>query len=99
MTYYGGKELASAFRTVRGNTLKMAEEIPEDKYGFQAAPDTRSIGKLLVHIALGPTFQEDMQKNKETYLAAVDFSALVGKVTAEESKTRNKAETIALLKS
>ncbi len=36
MTYYGGKELAAAFRTVRNNTIKIAEEIPEDKYDFQA---------------------------------------------------------------
>src|ERR1035438_10467003 len=29
MTYYGPKELAVAFRTVRNNTIKIAEEIPE----------------------------------------------------------------------
>ena len=29
---YGGKNLAESFRTVRANTLKIAEEIPEDKY-------------------------------------------------------------------
>ena len=28
MTYYGGKELAAAFRTVRNNTIQIAEEIP-----------------------------------------------------------------------
>ena len=35
MTYYGGKDLASAFRTVRKNTIKIAEEVPEDKYDFR----------------------------------------------------------------
>ena len=39
MTYYGGKELADAFRTVRSNTIQIAEDIPEDKYGFRATPD------------------------------------------------------------
>ena len=39
MTYYGGKELAAAFRTVRDNTIKIAEEIPENKYNFKPAPD------------------------------------------------------------
>ena len=34
MTYYGGKDLAAAFRTVRNNTIKMAEEISENQYGF-----------------------------------------------------------------
>ena len=39
MTYYGGKEMAASFRTVRGNTIKIAEEIPESKYDFAPAPD------------------------------------------------------------
>ena len=31
MTYYGAKELARSFRTVRDNTIKIAEEIPEEQ--------------------------------------------------------------------
>ena len=41
MTYYGGKEMAASFRTVRENTLKIAEEIPDDKYDFTPAADCR----------------------------------------------------------
>ena len=37
MTYYGAKDLADSFRTVRKNTILVAEEIPEDRYGFQRA--------------------------------------------------------------
>ena len=58
MTYYGGKELAASFRTVRENTIKIAEDVPESKYDFTPAPDCRSIGKTLVHIALGPKEHE-----------------------------------------
>ena len=39
MTYYGPKELAEAFRTVRGNTIQIAEEIPEQHYGYRTAPE------------------------------------------------------------
>ena len=35
MTYYGAKDLADSFRTVRKNIILVAEEIPEDRYGFQ----------------------------------------------------------------
>src|SRR5712691_916804 len=49
MTYYAGKELAAAFRTVRENTIKIAEEIPESKYDFRPAPESRSIGQTLAH--------------------------------------------------
>ena len=52
MTSYGGKELANAFRTVRKNTIQVAEDIPESKYGFVAAPDVRSVGRMLTHIAI-----------------------------------------------
>ena len=43
MTYYGAKELAEWFRTVRNNTIRVAGDIPEDKYSFKAAPDTRTV--------------------------------------------------------
>ena len=99
MAYYGGKELAAAFRTVRGNTIKVAEEIPEDKYDFRATPETRTVGKLLVHIALGPTFAFHVHGNKVTDLKTINFPELMGKVGAEEAKPRTKAETIAFLTS
>jgi uncharacterized damage-inducible protein DinB len=99
MTYYGGKEMAASFRTVRENTLKIAEEIPEDKYSFKPANDSRTIGQTLTHIALGPGFQHHIQSNKITDLKAVNFPELMKGVMAEEAKTRSKAEIIAFLKS
>src|SRR5579864_5057455 len=99
MTYYGGKELAAAFRTVRGNTIKTAEEIPESKYDFRAAPDSRTIAQTLTHIALGPGFQLHVHQNKVTDLKTVNFQDLMKKFGAEEAKTRSKAELIAFLKS
>ena len=98
MTYYGARELAAAFRTVRNNTIKMAEEIPENKYEFRAAPDTRSIGQTLTHIALGTGFQHHVHSNKVADLKTVNFPELFQKVTAEEAKPRTKAEIVALLK-
>jgi uncharacterized damage-inducible protein DinB len=99
MTYYGGKELAAAFRTVRNNTIQIAEEIPENKYDFRAAPDTRTVGQLLTHIGLGPRFQFHIQTNKITDLKTVDFPSLMQEIVAEEAKPRTKAEIIAFLKS
>ncbi|HZP49129.1 MAG TPA: DinB family protein [Vicinamibacterales bacterium] len=98
MTYYGARELAAAFRTVRNNTIKMAEEIPENKYEFRAAPDTRSIGQTLTHIALGTGFQHHVHSNKVADLKTVNFPELFQKVTAEEAKPRTKAEIVTLLK-
>jgi uncharacterized damage-inducible protein DinB len=98
MTYYGGKNLAFSFRQVRNNTIQIAEEIPEAKYSFKAAPDTRSIGQLLTHIALGPGIQMHIHGSKASDLKAVNFMELFQKSMSEEAKPRTKAEIIALLK-
>ena len=99
MTYYGGKELAASFRTVRDNTIKIAEDIPESKYDFRAAPDTRSIGQTLTHIALIPTFALHIHSNKVANLSQVNFMEFHQKTSAEEARPRNKAEIVAFLKS
>ena len=98
MTYYGGKEMAASFRTVRENTLKIADEIPEDKYGFKPSSESRGIGQTLTHIALGPGFQHHIQSNKISDLKTVNFGELMQKAGAEEAKPRTKAEIIAFLK-
>lgn len=100
MTYYGSKELAAAFRTVRNNTIKIAEEIPEDKYGYSPAPGTRTVAETLVHIAVMPRVQEQIQSvERRTTLEGFDFFSLVGGLLAEEKKPRTKAEILALLHS
>ena len=98
MTYYGGKDLANAFRTVRGNTLKMAEEIPESQYEFKPAAECRSIGKLLTHIAISSGIQHQLQSSKINDLANANFPAMFQEIVANEAKPRTKAEIIDLLK-
>ena len=98
MIDYGGKELAASFQTVRNNTIQVAEEIPDGKYSFKAAPDIRSVGQTLVHIAMGPMFQMHVHQNRFDDLTKVNFPELMGKVAAEEAKPRSKAEIIAFLR-
>jgi len=99
MAQYGGKELAEAFRTVRANTIRIAEEIPEDKYGFRATADTRSVAQMLAHLGVATHFQTHVHLNKVTDMSTVNFGALFQEFVAEESKPRSKAELIALLES
>ena len=99
MMYYGAKELAFSFRQVRNNTIQIAEEIPEAKYSFTAAPDTRSVGHLLTHIALAPGIQLHINRSKIADLKNLNFPEMVQKAAAEEAKPRTKAEIVALLKS
>ncbi len=99
MTYYGGRDLAYSFRQVRGNTIQIADEIPETKYGFRAAPESRSIGQLLAHIAIAPGIQLHIHGSKLDDLKAVNFPELMQKAMTEEARPRTKAETVALLTS
>jgi uncharacterized damage-inducible protein DinB len=98
MTYYGAKELADSLRVVRKNTLQIAEDIPEAQYGFTPAPETRSVGRLLTHIAVGYRFQQTLhQIERRTTLAGFDFPALMQSLKDEEAKPRTKAEIIDML--
>jgi uncharacterized damage-inducible protein DinB len=96
---YGCKELAASFRTVRSNTIRIAEEVPESQYDFRPTPDVRTIGGTLVHIAFIPAFQHYVHGSRIDDLATVNFAELVQKNAAEEAKPRTKAEIVALLRS
>src|SRR2546428_7801581 len=98
MTYYGAKELADSFRTVRKNTIRVAEDIPQNKYSFAAASDLRSVEKLLTHIAVASRFHYQIHAiDRLSTLEGFNFSALMQQVMAEEAKSRTKAEIIELL--
>ena len=99
MTYYGGKELAAAFRLVRKNTIQVAQDIPENQYGFKPAPEARTVAQTLTHIALGTDIAHHIHGNKIDDLMKLNFPELMQKMGAEESKPRTKAEIVALLQS
>lgn len=99
MTYYGGKELAASFRTVRDNTIKIAEEIDEKDYGFQATPATRTVAQTLAHINNTTAFPLRVHRDqKMSTMQGFDFMAVLGPMMAEEQKPHTKAELIDKLK-
>jgi len=99
MNYYSAKDMAAAFRTVRNNTIKIAEEIPEDKYSFQAASDSRTVAQTLVHIATGTRFSMLLHgEQKLNTLEGFNFYSFMHPIMAEEQKSRSKAEVIQLLR-
>lgn len=98
MTYYGAKDLASAFRTVRDNTIKIAEDIGEEHYGFRPTPESRTIAETLIHIANISKLPYEMHGVKKvTTLVGFDFMSVVGPMIAGEKTIRSKAEIIKIL--
>jgi uncharacterized damage-inducible protein DinB len=95
---YTGKDLARSFRDVRANTITIAEDIPEEKYTFQTTPEVRSIGRVLVHIALAPRFQLTTHTNRVVDLATINFGDVMARAAADEAQPRSKAEIVELLR-
>ena len=99
MTSYGGRELASAFRTVRRNTIQVAEDIPESQFGYVAAPECKSVAGMLAHIAVSTQIWEEIHKKQRlTTLVGLDYFVIRGRMDAEEAKPRSKAEIVKWLR-
>ena len=100
MSVYGGKELGRQFRTVRQNTIQIAEDIPEEQYDHAPAPECRTVGQMLAHIAVAPQIWEEIHgKQRVMTLVGFDFLGLAERVKKEELKPRTKAEILELLRS
>ena len=92
------KYLEENFRTVRKNTIVVAEEIPADKYSFIAAPGVKSVGEMLAHVAVSPRWQIDLHTEG---VRAVDFplfAARLAKARADEQALRTKEQIVSALK-
>ena len=95
---YNGKDLARSFRTVRANTIKIAEEIPEDQYGYRVAEGTRSVAETLAHLATATGWAQEMHGQR---LPAVEFDLFMGamqRATAEAAALTTKAQILDALR-
>jgi uncharacterized damage-inducible protein DinB len=99
MNYYGGKELAASFRTVRKNTIQVAQDIPEDKYDFKPAAESRTVAQTLAHIACGTDLAQHIHGERVDSLTKLNFPEWIQKMSAAEGKLRNKTEILAALQS
>ncbi len=99
MNYYGSKDLAASFRTVRKNTITIAEEIPQSKYSFRPVANTRSVAELLTHIAQSYRFQYQVHAEEHrTTLEGFDFPSAMRRLAADEKEQRSKEQILNLLR-
>src|ERR1700679_3531510 len=88
MTSYGGKELANGFRTVRKNTIQVAEDIPESQYDHVPAPDCRSVGRMLTHVAISTRVWDEIhRKQRLTTMVGVNFLGMLDQFAAKLTPT------------
>lgn len=99
MNYYGAKQLASAFRTVRNNTIIVAEEIGEEHYNFRPAPGMRSVAETLLHVALIARVPYQIHAvDHVSDLAKFNFWDFFGGLLVIEKKFHTKEQIVALLR-
>src|SRR3954469_14954075 len=94
MTCYGSKDLARAFRTVRANTIQIAEEIPEDKYDFRPAEGVRTVAETLAHIATSTGWPQALHGPR---IAAVNFELFMGEMQKSLAKAAELTSKSAIL--
>ena len=99
MNYYGPKEMAESFRTVRKNTLQVAEDIPEEKYSYRAAPDTMSVAELLAHLATSTNWASVCHfVEKKSAVSMEDFGRWMGEGGTASKALTSKSAIVAALK-
>ena len=98
MLCYNAQDLARSFRTVRTNTIKIAEEIPEDNYSFQPAPGTRTVAQTLAHLAVATTWTKEFHSGRPTSVDFQSFAAAMQRMIAAEQALDTKARLLEALR-
>lgn len=100
MTYYGAKEIASSFRTVRNNTIQIAEDIPEEQYNFQPAQGVRTVRQMLIHISMVHNFALILHRDNPQMksMEGFNFVPFIEAVRAAENEPRTKAQILQSLR-
>ena len=98
MTFYGSHDMAEAFRTVRRNTLQIAQDIPEDKYGFRATPETMSVAEELAHVAASTLWAVQAHAvDRKTAISFEDFGAYMARTSEVEKTLATKHDIVSAL--
>ena len=94
---YDARNLAQSFRTVRKNTIQIAEEIPEDKYDFRPAPDSRSVAETLRHMAVATSFPIQAHGQRLTEFKPTLFFEVHARQAQAEAELKTKSDILKAL--
>jgi uncharacterized damage-inducible protein DinB len=98
MNLYGPQQLVNSLRTVRKNTIQIAEDIPEQDYGYRPTPDSRSVAETFLHIAsLARADYRLHDEDRRSSLEGFSFGELIERSESEEKRPRTKSEILDLL--
>ena len=91
MSTYDAQDMANSWRTVRKNTVQIAEDIPADQYQYQATPDTMSVGQMLAHLATSTHWAVQLHfVDQKTAMVGEDFGRYMGEGAAMAATLTSK---------
>ncbi len=95
MQNYDATDMANSWRTVRKNTIQIAEDIPADQYGYKVTPDTMSVGQILAHLATYPHWAEQAHfVEKKHTIEGADFGRYLGAAAGMAATLTTKASIV-----
>jgi uncharacterized damage-inducible protein DinB len=98
MTYYGGKQLADAFRTVRQNTIQTAQDIPDAHYSYAAFDGGMTVAQMLAHLAASTNFPLMAHgMDRITHVSMEAFGGYMAQAKQIESSLTTKAAIVEAL--
>jgi uncharacterized damage-inducible protein DinB len=98
MHFYGATEMAAAFRIVRRNTLQIADDIPEEHYGYRPTADTMSVAQELAHIACATLWAVQAHAvEQKTFISFEDFNAYMSRTAECERALTSKPDIVSAL--
>lgn len=98
MQGYGPAEMAESFRTVRRNTIAIAEDCSDEQYSFRPTAGVRSVGEMLAHIAVMPRWQIALHTNHVAHVDFATFGSAVARAAEAERALATKADIVAALR-
>ncbi|MEP6763802.1 MAG: DinB family protein [Gemmatimonadaceae bacterium] len=99
MNYYGAKQMAASWRTVRNNTIQVAEDIPADKYNYRVSPETMTVAETLAHLAVSPHWAQQVHMVERLHgMTREDFGKYRNESNAVAATLTTKEAIVAALK-
>jgi uncharacterized damage-inducible protein DinB len=96
--HYGGREMAEAFRTVRRNTLQIANDIPEDRYDYRPTAETMSVAQELAHVACATLWAVQAHAvDQKTFISLEDFGGYMARTAERERALTTKSDIVSAL--
>ncbi|HEV7798039.1 MAG TPA: DinB family protein [Pyrinomonadaceae bacterium] len=93
------EHLIESWNEVRTGLIKEASQVPEDRFSFRAAPETRSITELLQHIVQTQKMLVGESCRAETNLRRQSFADHVTEYAPEVEAITDKNGLLELLRS